>query len=204
MTGINVIGFYSPILFRTLGLAEDASLLSTLLTSVVGSTTTFITILIVDRVGRRVILLTGGAIMFVCQIAIGSIMAVKLGDHEGLEKVYAYILLVLICIYVGGFGLSWGPMGWLIPSEIFPMEMRSSGQSITAATNFVCTFVVGQTFLSMLCHLKAGIFLFFGGWVAVMTVFVYLLLPETKNVPMERMDRVWRDHWFWNTIVGEN
>ncbi|KAL8539547.1 hypothetical protein ACS0TY_001234 [Phlomoides rotata] len=203
ITGISVIGFYSPILFRTLGLAESASLLSTLVTSFVGLMTTFIAVLVVDRVGRRALLLTGGVIMFVSQITIGSIMAAKLGDHEGLEKMYAYVLLVMICIYVAGFGVSWGPLGWLIPSEIFPMEIRSSGQSITVATNFLCTFVVGQTFLSMLCHLKAGIFLFFGGWVAVMTIFVYFLLPETKNVPIERMERIWREHWFWKTFVGK-
>lgn len=203
VTGINVIGFYSPILFRTLGLGEGASLLSTLLTSAVGSTTTFLAILVVDRVGRRPILLTGGAIMFISQITIGSIMAAKLGDHGELEKFYAYLLLVLVCIYVAGFGFSWGPLGWLIPSEIFPMEIRSSGQSITVATNFLCTFIVGQSFLSMLCHFKAGIFFFFGGWVALMTVFVYFLLPETKNVPIERMDKIWREHSFWNTLVGD-
>jgi hypothetical protein len=55
----------------------------------------------------------------------------------------------------------------------------------------------------MLCHFKYGIFFFFGGWVAVMTVFVFLLLPETKNTPIEQMDRVWKEHWFWKRIVGE-
>ncbi|KAM3248160.1 hypothetical protein P3L10_009928 [Capsicum annuum] len=54
----------------------------------------------------------------------------------------------------------------------------------------------------MLCHFKYGIFFFFGVWVAMMTTFVYLLLPETKNLPIEKMDRVWREHWFWKRIVG--
>ncbi|KAH6827212.1 Major facilitator superfamily protein [Perilla frutescens var. hirtella] len=202
LTGINVIGFYSPILFRTLGLGESASLLSTLLTSVMGSTTTLVAILVVDRVGRRFLFIIGGAIMFACQMGVGVIMAAKLGDHKELSKIDAYLVLALVCSYVAGFGVSWGPLGWLIPSEIFPMEIRSAGQSITVAVNFLCTFVVGQTFLAMLCHFKAGIFFFFGGWVALMTLFVYLLLPETKNIPIEQMDTIWRDHWFWSKIVG--
>jgi hypothetical protein len=106
-------------------------------------------------------------------------------------------------MYVTGFAWSWGPLGWLVPSEIFPLEIRSAGQSITVAVNFLFTFMVAQTFLTMLCHFKYGIFFFFGGWVAVMTVFVFLLLPETKNTPIEQMDRVWKEHWFWKRIVGE-
>ncbi|KAI3458328.1 hypothetical protein Pfo_014991 [Paulownia fortunei] len=204
VTGINVIGFYAPILFRTIGLGESASLMSVVITGVVGSSTTFIAMLVVDKVGRRFLLIMGGLIMFLSQMTVGGIMAAKLGDHDGLSKVDAYVVLAMISIYIAGFGLSWGPLGWLIPSEIFPLEIRSAGQSITVAVNFLFTFLVGQTFLSMLCHFKSGIFFFFGGWVAVMTGFVYLLLPETKNIPIEQMDRIWREHWIWNKIVGDN
>ncbi|KAL3524137.1 hypothetical protein ACH5RR_016971 [Cinchona calisaya] len=201
VTGINVIAFYAPILFRTLGLGESASLMSAVVTGSVGICTTFISMLIVDKVGRRFLLINGGACMFVNQILVGGVIAVKLGDHGGLSKGYAFLVLVLICLYVAGFGLSWGPLGWLIPSEIFPLEIRSAGQSITVAVNFLFTFIVGQTFLTMLCHFKYGLFFFFGGWVALMTAFVFLLLPETKNIPIEQMDKVWREHWFWKKIV---
>ncbi|MCD7468752.1 hypothetical protein HAX54_007190 [Datura stramonium] len=69
-------------------------------------------------------------------------MGAKLGDHGGLRLNLTFVILVLICIYVAGFGLSWGPLGWLIPSEIFPLEIRSAGQSITVAVNFLFTFLV--------------------------------------------------------------
>ncbi|PNY11407.1 hexose carrier protein hex6-like [Trifolium pratense] len=134
---------------------------------------------------------------------VGSIMAAQLGDHGEISKKYVYLILVLICIYVAGFAWSWGPLGWLVPSEIFPLEIRSAAQSIAVAVNFLFTFIVAQTFLSMLCHFKYGTFFFFGGWVVVMTVFVYFLLPETKNVPIEQMDTVWREHLFWKRIVGD-
>ncbi|XP_076897314.1 hexose carrier protein HEX6-like [Bidens hawaiensis] len=204
VTGINVISFYAPILFRAIGFGESASLMSAMVTGLVGLSMTFISLLIVDKLGRRTIFTIGGVQMFVSQMLVGAIMAAKLGDHGGLSKGDGYLVLVLICSYVAGFGLSWGPLGWLIPSEIFPLEIRSAGQSITVAVGFLFTFIVAQTFLSMLCHLKSGTFFFFGGWVAVMTVFVYLFLPETKNVPIETMDQVWKQHWYWKRYVNDD
>ncbi|TXG70600.1 hypothetical protein EZV62_005535 [Acer yangbiense] len=203
VTGINVISFYAPVLFLALGLGESAALLSAILTSFVGTFSTFISMLVVDKLGRKTLFLCGGIQMFLSQILVGGIMAAKLGDHGEISRGYAYFVLVLICVYVAGFAWSWGPLGWLVPSEIFPLEIRSAGQSITVAVSFLFTFIIAQTFLAMLCHFKAGIFFFFGGWVVVMTSFVYLLLPETKNVPIEQMERVWREHWFWKRIVGE-
>ncbi|PSR93313.1 Hexose carrier protein [Actinidia chinensis var. chinensis] len=204
VTGINVISFYAPVLFRTIGFSESASLLSAaVVTGVVGTTSTFISMLIVDKLGRRVLLTIGGIQMLVSQIVVGSIMAAELGDHGGISKGYAIVVLIFMCIYVAGFGWSWGPLGWLIPSEIFALEIRSAGQSINVAVNFLFTFIVAQTFLPMLCSFKAGIFFFFGGWAVVMTGFVHLFLPETKNVPIEQMEKVWREHWFWKRFVGE-
>ncbi|KAL6320255.1 hypothetical protein AAG906_005331 [Vitis piasezkii] len=203
VTGINVIAFYAPVLFRAIGLGVSASLLSAVVTGVVGMVSTFISMLIVDKLGRRVLFLVGGIQMLVSQIMVGGILAAELGDHGGVSKVYAFLVLLLICVYVAGFGWSWGPLGWLVPSEIFPLEIRSAGQSITVAVSFIFTFIVAQTFLSMLCHFKSGIFFFFGGWVVLMTAFVYYLLPETKSIPIEQMDRVWKEHWFWKRIVVE-
>ncbi|KGN53156.1 hexose carrier protein HEX6 [Cucumis sativus] len=204
VTGINVIAFYAPVLFRTIGLGESAALFSAIMTGAVGLVTTFLSMLVVDKLGRRVLFIAGGLQMFVSQVIVGVLLAALLGDQGTVSKGYSYLLLVLICVYVAGFGWSWGPLGWLVPSEIFPLEIRSAGQSITVATNFVFTFIIAQTFLAMLCHLKAGIFFFFGGWVVVMTVFVYYFLPETKNLPIEKVERVWREHWFWRRVVGED
>ncbi|KAI8006521.1 Hexose carrier protein HEX6 [Camellia lanceoleosa] len=237
VTGINVIAFYAPVLFRTIGLGESASLMSAIVTGLVGTGSTFISMLIVDKYGRRALLIVGGVQMLVSQIMVGAFLLTQLGDHGGVSRGallivggvqmlvsqimvgaflltqlgdhggvsrgYALVVILSICIYVAGFGWSWGPLGWLIPSEIFPLEIRSAGQSINVAVNFLFTFIVAQTFLSMLCHFKSWIFFFFGGWVVVMTGFVYMFLPETKNVPIEQMDGVWREHWFWKRFVGE-
>ncbi|KAK6132220.1 hypothetical protein DH2020_034040 [Rehmannia glutinosa] len=202
ITGINVISFYAPILFLTIGSGESASLLSATVTGVVGSTFTLITVVLVDELGRRHLFHFGGVQMFVSQMLIGGIMAVKLGDHEAMEKGYALAVLILICVYISGFGLSWGPLGWVVTSEIFPLEIRSAAQSIVVAVNLSMTFIIAQVFLAMLCHLKSGIFFFFGAWVLLMSVFVYFLLPETKGIPIEKMDQIWGEHFFWKRFVS--
>jgi hypothetical protein len=88
-------------------------------------------------------------------------------------------------------------LGWLIPSEIFPLDVRSAGQSIAVSANLFFTFLIAQVFLSLLCTFKWGIFLFFAAWVMVMQAFVLLFIPETKAVPIEEMEPVWTRHWFW-------
>ncbi|KAJ4845316.1 Sugar transport protein 5 [Turnera subulata] len=84
------------------------------------------------------------------------------------------------------------------------MRVRSIGQSITIAVNFATTFVLSQTFLAMLCHFKFGTFLFYGGWIALMTIFVVLFLPETKGIPLDSMYIVWKRHWYWSRFVQEH
>lgn len=115
----------------------------------------------------------------------------------------ADIILALICLYVAGFAWSWGPLGWLVPSEICPLEIRSAGQSINVSVNMFFTFFIGQFFLTMLCHMKFVLFYFFAVMVLIMTIFIYFLLPETKGVPIEEMGRVWKDHKIWGKFSQE-
>ncbi|RWW83681.1 hypothetical protein BHE74_00007805 [Ensete ventricosum] len=157
VTGINAIAFYQPVLFRTIGLGQNASLISAVVGGVVGISSTLISMIVVDRLGRRLLFLIGGIQMFVSQVIIAGILATQLGDQGGVSRGYAYLVLLLICVYVAGFGWSWGPLGWLVPSEIFPLEIRSAGQSITVAVSFIFTFIIAQTYLAMLCHMKLGI-----------------------------------------------
>ncbi|XP_059632522.1 sugar transport protein 13 [Cornus florida] len=205
-TGINAIMFYAPVLFNTLGFGGDASLYSAVITGAVNVLSTIVSIYSVDKAGRRVLLLEAGVQMFISQTAIAVILGLKVKDHsENLEKGFAVMVVVLICTYVAAFAWSWGPLGWLIPSETFPLETRSAGQSVTVCVNLVFTFVIAQAFLSMLCHFKYGIFLFFSGWVLIMSFFVLFLLPETKNIPIEEMtERVWKRHWYWKRFMDDD
>ncbi|KAK4733222.1 hypothetical protein R3W88_007483 [Solanum pinnatisectum] len=206
LTGINVIMFYAPVLFKTIGFGGDASLMSAVITGIVNVAATIVSIYYVDKLGRRFLFLEGGIQMLICQIAVAICIGSKFGTdgYAGeLPKWYATLVVIFICIYVAGFAWSWGPLGWLVPSEIFPLEIRSAAQSINVSVNMIFTFIVAQVFLTLLCHLKFGLFIFFAFFVCVMTVFIYLFLPETKNVPIEEMVVVWKQHWFWSRFMTE-
>ncbi|XP_031500615.1 sugar transport protein MST6-like [Nymphaea colorata] len=203
LTGINVIMFYAPVLFKTIGFGNNASLMSAVITGVVNVVATLVSVYCVDKYGRRFLFLEGGIQMFLCQVVIGIILGQKFGlsGTGSLTKSEANLVVFFICAYVSAFAWSWGPLGWLVPSEIFPLEIRSAGQSINVSTNLLFTFAIAQAFLAMLCHFKFGLFFFFAGWVLIMTTFIYFFLPETKNVPIEEMILVWRKHWFWGKVL---
>ncbi|XP_045827576.1 sugar transport protein 7-like isoform X2 [Trifolium pratense] len=203
LTGINSILFYAPVLFQSMGFGRDASLYSSALTGGVLLFSTFISIATVDRLGRRPLLISGGIQMIICQVIVAIILGVKFGENQELSKSYSILVVVAICLFVLAFGWSWGPLGWTVPSEIFPLEIRSAGQSITVAVNLLFTFIIAQVFLTLLCSFKFGIFLFFAGWITIMTIFVILFLPETKGIPIEEMSYMWRKHWFWKKILPE-
>jgi len=198
--------FYAPVLFNTLGFGGNASLYSAVITGAVNVVSTVVSIYSVDKVGRRLLLLEAGVQMFFSQVVISIILGIKVKDHSNdLSHGYAIFVVIMVCTFVSAFAWSWGPLGWLIPSETFPLETRSAGQSVTVCVNMLFTFVIGQAFLSMLCHFKYGIFLFFSGWVFIMSLFVVFLLPETKGVPIEEMtERVWKQHWFWRRYMKDD
>lgn len=206
LTGINVIMFYAPVLFKTIGFGSDTSLISAVITGLVNVFATLVSVFTVDKFGRRKLFLQGGSQMLVCQIIVGTLIAINLGTSgEGnFSKTYAGFLVAFICLYVAGFAWSWGPLGWLVPSEIFPLEIRSAGQSINVSVNMLFTFIIAQAFLAMLCHFKFALFYFFGGWVVIMTTFIAFFLPETKNVPIEEMILVWKAHWFWGRYIADS
>jgi sugar porter (SP) family MFS transporter len=203
LNGINAIGFYAPVLLRTVGMGESLALLSTVIVVAIYTVSTIVFMFFIDRFGRRTLLIAGSLQMLASELLIGAVMAARLGDEGGLGgRGWAAALFVLIGVYVAGYSWSWGPMTWLVPAEVFPLEVRSAGQSVTVASGFVFTIFVAQGFLAMLCRMRAWLFFFFAGWIVVMTGFVYWFLPETKGMPIEQVGKVWREHWFWGKVVG--
>ncbi|CAL9099410.1 unnamed protein product [Musa acuminata var. zebrina] len=200
LTGINSILFYAPVLFQSMGFGA-MPLYSSVMTGAVLASSTLVSIATVDRWGRRALLIGGGVQMIICQVIVAIILGLKFGDDKKLSNEFSIIVVVVICLFVAAFGWSWGPLGWTVPSEIFPLETRSAGQSITVSVNLFFTFAIAQSFLSLLCSFKFGIFLFFASWITIMTIFVYVLLPETKGVPIEEMVLLWRKHWFWRRVM---
>ncbi|CAI0416343.1 unnamed protein product [Linum tenue] len=189
---------------RTLGLGQSASLMSSLITGFFNVVATFVSIYVADRFGRRSLFLEGGIQMIICQVVVGGMIAGSFGTSGTgqLSTAAAVLVVVFVTGFVMAFAWSWGPMGWLVPTEICPLELRSAGQAMNAGVNMFFTFVIGQFFLSLLCNLKFGLFFLFAAFVVVMTGFIYFFLPETRNVPIEDMGEVFRRHWFWQKYAA--
>ncbi|KAH7298790.1 hypothetical protein KP509_25G059200 [Ceratopteris richardii] len=202
VAGNDAIMFYGTFLFKLAGFGDQAALYSAIIIGVCSFLSCSASSLFVDKLGRRPLLLFGSSLMASALVIVGSIFAAKLtGDVRKLPSTYSVTEVVMVCVFVVGFGISVGPLAWLIPSEILSQEVRSAGQSVTVFVNMFFKSIIAQTFLSMLCGFKFGIFFFFAGWSIVMAIFTLLLLPETKHVPLSRMDIVWQNHWFWKRIM---
>ncbi|KAI3811544.1 hypothetical protein L1987_21268 [Smallanthus sonchifolius] len=204
-TGINVIMFYAPVLFQTMGFHSDASLLSAVVTGTINTIATLVAVFCVDKLGRRFLLIEAAVQMFIAQVVTGGILAAFLKSTNALPKKYAYLVLFLICVFVSGFAWSWGPIGWLIPSEIFPLETRTAGFFCAVSMNMIFTFIIAQAFLTMLCHMRAMIFFFFSGWIVIMGIYAFAFLPETKGVSIDEMnEKVWKKHWLWKKCFNND
>ncbi|URD80533.1 Sugar transporter [Musa troglodytarum] len=170
LTGINVIMFYAPVLFKTIGFGDDASLVSAVISGLVDIFAT-----IVYKLGRRAIFLQGGTHMLESQFRTS-------GVASELTKCYGSILVpgdLHQHVRGGPFAWSWGPLGWLVPSEIFPLEIRPAGQRISV--NLFFTFLPHRAGVPHRLLQPQVRLLFFTGWVVVMTAFIALLQPETNN-----------------------
>ncbi|KAA3457818.1 sugar transport protein 14-like [Gossypium australe] len=200
LTGMNSILFYAP----TLGFGSSAALFSSLITSGALVIAASISMGLVDKFGRRAFFLEAGTEMFICMIAVAITLALEFGEGEPLPVGVGWFLVCVLFLFVLAYGRSWGPLGWLVPSEIFPLETRSAGQSMVVCMNLLFTALIAQCFLVSLCHLKYGIFFLFAGLIFIMTAFIYFLLPETKQVPIEEVYLLWKDHWFWKRYVDDH
>ncbi|KAL3727325.1 hypothetical protein ACJRO7_032113 [Eucalyptus globulus] len=201
-TGIDAIMFYAPVLFQMAGFGNNAALLSTVITGLVKVFSTLVSMYTVDRAGRRVLLLEGCVQMFINQTVIGLLLLLHLKPTGSLHPTEAMVTLVLASGFIMGFAWSWGPLGWLIPSETFPLETRTAGFACAVSFNMFLIVIFAQAFLPMLCHMKAGTFFFFAAWIVAFGLFTVFFVPETKGVPVDLMvESVWKQHWFWKRYM---
>ncbi|KAI5017116.1 hypothetical protein ZWY2020_037494 [Hordeum vulgare] len=203
LTGMIVVTLFAPLLFYTIGFTSQKAILGSIITDVVSLASISVAAFSVDRFGRRFLFKLGGGVLLACLVGMTWIFGAELGTDGGkaMPRPYAVAVVALACLFVAGFGVSWGPLKWIIPSEIFPLEVRSAGQSMSESISLTLTFVQTQSFLAMLCSFKYGSFAYNAGWVVVMTAFIIAFLPETKGVPIEAMGAVWARHWYWKRFV---
>ncbi|KAJ1731677.1 hypothetical protein LPJ72_003813 [Coemansia sp. Benny D160-2] len=197
LTGINVIMYFAPSLFKQSGLSGDnASLLAQGVNGVINMLATIPAILFVDRWGRRVTLMIGSlgcAITYFVQAVATGATQNKIYEDDGsvnlqLPKGVSYLVIVMVYLFVISFAMSWGPIGWIYPSEIFPMHIRSKANSITTASNWLFNFVIGLVAPILMKRITWGLDLIFAIIMFAAIAIIYVFYPETKNRSLEDME----------------
>lgn len=194
ITGINAIIYYSPRIFEAMGFTGNFALLGLpALVQVAGLAAVFTALLLVDRVGRRPILLCGIAMMIVADVMLLAVFAQSHLSGAGLAFGFAGILLFII-----GYTMGFGSLGWVYASESFPSRLRSLGSSAMLTSNLVANAIVAAVFLTMLHSLGgAGTYAVFAGLAVLAFGFVYRFAPETKGRQLEEISHFWENGGRW-------
>lgn len=186
LTGINVVMYYAPRIFKIAGFAStEHQLWGTVIVGVTNVLATFIAIAFVDRLGRKPIMYAGFAVMGAAMVTVGLLFNMDL-EKNAMLGTWAIGALLL---FIVGFAMSAGPIIWVICSEIFPLSGRDLGVTFSTATNWIVNAIVGGTFLTLLHTLGNGnTFLLYGGLNVLFVIFFLLLVPETKGVSLEKIE----------------
>ncbi|KAK0478267.1 general substrate transporter [Armillaria novae-zelandiae] len=201
LNGINVISYYAPRVFEEAGWIGRDAILMTGINSLVYVLSTLPPWYLVDRWGRRAILLSGAVVMAIALGATGWWMYVDVPQT-------ANAVVICVIIYNAAFGYSWGPLPWLYPPEIMPLTIRAKGVSLSTSTNWAFNFLVGETTPFLQEYIEWRLYPMHGFYCVCSFILgrdiisvrvnddaydvyaVYFLYPETKGVPLEEMDAV--------------
>ncbi|MEM6162320.1 sugar porter family MFS transporter [Erwinia sp. P6884] len=185
-TGMNVIMYYAPKIFEIAGFTNTTEQMwGTVIVGLINVLATFIAIGLVDRWGRKPTLILGFMVMAAGMGILGTMLHV--GIHSESAQYFAVAMLLMFII---GFAMSAGPLIWVLCSEIQPLKGRDFGITVSTATNWIANMIVGATFLTMLNTLgNANTFWVYAGLNVVFILLTIMLIPETKNVSLEHIER---------------
>jgi len=189
--GINIIFYYGEVLWKAAGATEQWALRINLLTGLVNILATIPAIALVDRAGRKPLLLVGSAGMAVTLGAMAAVFATARVGVNGtplLTHGAAVTGLVAANLYIVAFAMSWGPVMWVLLGEMFPNRMRGAALAVSGATNWVTNFIVTVTFLPLLSVAGlAGAYVLYAVSAVVSLPFVWALVRETRGKALEQM-----------------
>lgn len=185
LTGINVIMYYAPKIFKLAGFATTIEQMwGTVIVGLINVLATFIAITLVDRIGRKPIMYIGFTVMGISMTMVGVVFKLGLDGSQALS----YVAIGFLLLFIIGFAMSAGPIVWVICTEIYPIDGRDLGITISTATNWIVNGLVAVTFLTMLKHLGSGnTFLIYGGVEFLFIIFFLFFVPETKGVTLEKI-----------------
>ncbi|EIW83361.1 general substrate transporter [Coniophora puteana RWD-64-598 SS2] len=210
--GQNSLIYYAPTIFGQLGLdPTTTSLLATGIYGIVNSVFTIPAVLFLDSLGRKPLLMSGALGCCSSLIIVGSLVATYSSDWPA-HTVAGHVAIAFVYIYNAHFSYSWAPIGWVLPSEIFPLHLRSTGISITTSTSWMMSLcenikfrpnrklnpffsIIGLASPTMLTNIPSGgTYFFFAGFALLAFLTSWLFFPETKGRTLEEMDKTFGDN----------
>ncbi len=189
ITGINTIIYYAPTIFQASGFqSASASILATAGVGAMNVLMTIVAIRLLDRVGRRPLLLAGLAGMVLSLGVLGVAFLLP-----NLSSVVGWVAVASLVVYVGSFALGLGPVFWLLISEIYPLKVRGLGMSVASVANWGANLAIALTFLSLVQAVgRPYTFWLYGVAGIASWFFAYFLVPETKGKTLEQIEAHWR------------
>ncbi|GAA6024776.1 hypothetical protein JCM10207_005582 [Rhodosporidiobolus poonsookiae] len=208
-TGINAVNYYSPTIFKSIGITGTST--SLLTTGVFGVIKTVLALVwcffVIDRYGRRGILLVGSVGGALSMFAIGAY--IKIADPA--KNVTTSLppggkaAMFFFYLWTAFYAVSWNGTPWVVNSEAFPGAVRQVTQCFAASSNWLWNFVISRATPTMFLNMGFGVYMFFAAMQVLSIPYCVFLLPETRNIPLEEMDRLFaqRNVWNANKIVME-
>ncbi|QCS45013.1 sugar porter family MFS transporter [Natrinema versiforme] len=194
VTGINTVIYYAPTILESTGFEDTASILATAGIGVVNVVMTIVAVLLIDRVGRRPLLLSGLSGMTLMLAVLGFAFFLP-----GLSGIIGWVATGSLMLYVAFFAIGLGPAFWLLISEIYPMQVRGTAMGTVTVLNWAANLIVSLTFLRLVDVFgQSGTFWLYGGLCFIALVFCYQLVPETKGRSLEEIESDLRE-----TTIGK-
>jgi len=215
LTGINFIFYYGTTFFQQAGIKNP--FIITIIADVVNTVMTIFGIQLIDRVGRRKLLMIGAAGMCISEFIV-AIVGVTAGHPHavpgGVEVnlTAQRVLIAFTCIYIAFFATSWGPVIWALTGELFPLGVRAKSMSLAVASNWLWNFGIGYATPYLVnqsttgvngvkaANLGVKVFFIWGATCVGCLVFTYFFIPETKELSLEQIDLLYRE----SSIIGSN
>jgi SP family galactose:H+ symporter-like MFS transporter len=184
-TGMNVVMYYAPRIFQSMGYATAQQMWFTALVGLINVLATFIAIGLVDRWGRKPILYTGFGVMTIGLGVVGMMMHIGIVTHT--QQIFTVAMLL---VFIVGFAMSAGPLIWTLCSEIQPLKGRDFGIACSTVTNWVANMIVGATFLTLINDVgHAPTFWLYAGLNLLFLLITLAYVPETRGVTLEQIER---------------
>ncbi|KAG8915253.1 hypothetical protein FRC01_003724 [Tulasnella sp. 417] len=193
-SGINFILYYAPFIFQRLGLSgKTISLLASGVVGIVMFIGTIPSVLWIDQVGRKPTLVSGAIIMGICHFVVAAIIGTCEKNWDA-HKAAGWVAVVFIWIFVAGFGYSWGPCGWIVTAEVFPLGLRAKGVSIASSSNWLNNFAVAMATPDFVTAASWGVYIFLGMMCVIGAAYIFFLVPETMGRTLDEMDELFGDN----------